>query len=201
MTGDTGSRSKIVWIALAALLLLLAVQQLRDRAQQRELAAVPSGPQRVMPAALEEIGAIEIAVEGVHRFSRDDTGAWFYHGVHDGPQAAHEHDPDPEMSLTIKKAFEALARARIERRLEMPEKDDPFGVTRPNMIILVYLAGQIEPRIRYHVGDLAPDELSRYLHVADTRDVITLPNYQIANLEKLLATVTAKPVPQTSAEH
>ncbi len=195
MTGSGGrGRTKVVWLVLAVMVTVVAGLQLRDRAQERAEAEIPSGPQMVMPAPLEEIGAIEIAVAGnLHRFSRDETGAWFYHGVHAGPQSAHEHVPNPEMSEKIAKAFGALSRARIERRLEMPENGDPFNVTRPDMIILVYLTGQLEPRMRYSVGDLAPDDLSRYIHVAGTRDVITIPDYQIRNLLDLIKTVTAQP--------
>lgn len=177
-----------------------------------------SGPSMLMPAPMEEIDAIEIADAGnLHRFARDEQGAWFYHGVHAGPQEAHEHVPDAEMSAKIAKFLAGLGRARIERRFELTD-DDPFGVTKPEMIILVYVSDLVRPRIRYSVGDLAPDELSRYVHivagsggvsmpgdqtpfldVGGGSEVVSIPDYQITNLRNLIDTVTAVQQPASAS--
>ena len=140
MTARRGGRSVIVWAILAALLIVAAVLELRDQPSQSD-DETATGPQFLMPAPLEEIAAIEIATDGnLHRFSRDEQGAWFYHGIHAGPQNVHEHVPDPEMSEKISKFLGGLGRARIERRFTLTD-DDAFGVTKPEMIILVYLPG------------------------------------------------------------
>ncbi len=191
MTAGRGRRSAIVWAILAALLIAVAVLEFRDQPSQTD-DETTAGPQFLMPAPLGDIAAIEIAVDGnLHRFSRDEQGAWFYHGIHAGPQSVHEHVPDPEMSEKILKFLSGLGRARIERRFTLTD-DDAFGVTRPEMIILVYLPGQIEPRARYSVGDIAPDDLSRYVHIADTKEVVSIANYQIRNLQNLIDTVTSQ---------
>ncbi len=191
MTVRRGGRSVIVWAVLAALLIVIAVLEFRDQPSQSD-DETAAGPQFLMPAPLEEIAVIEIAVAGnLHRFSRDEQGAWFYHGVHAGPQSVHEHVPDPEMSEKIAKFLGGLGRARIERRFTLAA-DDAFGVTKPEMIILVYLPDQIEPRARYSVGDIAPDEISRYVHVAGTSEVVAIANYQIRNLQSLIETVTSQ---------
>lgn len=200
MTVKRGNRVAIIWIVLAALIVVVVGLEFKDRTAQSG-AEVATGPQMLLPAPLEEIGAIEIAVDGnLHRFSRDKDSAWFYHGVHAGPQNVHEHITDPEMSEKIAASLGGLGRARIERRFELTE-DDAFGVTKPDMIVLVFLPDQVEPRMQYSIGDLAPDDLSRYIHIVGGPQVITIPDYQIKNLRALLATVTAETLPQSALEN
>ena len=190
-------RSKFVWAVMVALLVVVVALELHDRSSSRG-AVAPSGPSMLMPAPMEEINIIEIAVDGnLHRFARDEQGGWFYHGIHAGPQSTHEHVPDVEMSAKIAKFLAGLGRARIERRFELTD-DDAFGVTKPEMIILVYVSDLVRPRMRYSVGDLAPDELSRYVHIVGGSEVVTIPDYQIRNLLDLLETVTAEAI-QTPA--
>lgn len=186
------SRAVTIWTVLAALLVVVAVLEFNDRSK-RLAPQLPSGPRMMMPAPLDEIAAIEIAYEGdLHRFARDEqSDAWFYHGKHSGPQSMHEHVPDAEMSKKITKSLEGLGRARIERRLEIQE-NDPFGVTKPQMILLIYLPNQVAPLAQYAVGDLAPDNLSRYVQRIGDTQVITIANYQIKNLVDLLAFVTVQ---------
>lgn len=191
MSATRHGRSRIIWSVLAVLVFIVAVLEIRDRSSRPE-AEEPTGPSMLMPAPMEEIGVIEIAVAGnLHRFSRDENNAWFYHGIHAGPQAAHEHVPDPVMSEKIAKFLAGLGRARIERRFELTD-DDPFGVTKPEMIIMVYVSDLVKPTMRYSVGDLAPDELSRYVHIVGGSEVVSIPDYQIRNLLDLLKTVTAE---------
>jgi hypothetical protein len=191
MTTTSRSRSKVIWSVLAVLMVIVAALEIRDRSSRPE-AQEATGPSMLMPAPMDEISAIEIAVDGnLHRFSRDENKAWFYHGIHAGPQAVHEHVPDPVMSDKIGKFLAGLGRARIERRFELTD-DDSFGVTKPEMIILVYVADPVKPSRRYSVGDLAPDELSRYVHIVGGSEVVSIPDYQIRNLRDLLETVTAQ---------
>lgn len=192
MTGKARSRSIVIWSVLAVSLIIVAALEFSDRSAQQDTISV-SAPKMLMPAPIEEIAAIEIAVGGnLHRFSRNEENAWFYHGIHAGPQGIHDHVPDPEMSKKIEASLGGLGRARIERRFALTE-DDPFGVTKPEMIVLVYMPDQIEPRVSYAVGDIAPDELSRYVHMAGDPEVVSIANYQIRNLQNLIETVTAQP--------
>jgi hypothetical protein len=96
------------------------------------------------------------------------------------------------MSKKIAKSLGGLGRARIERRFTLNE-EDPFGVTKPQMIVLVYMPLEVAPRSRYSVGDIAPDELSRYVHINDSLEVVSIANYQIRNLQNLIETVSAQP--------
>ncbi|UCH47587.1 MAG: hypothetical protein JSU95_16225 [Betaproteobacteria bacterium] len=198
MTATNRGRSKVVWSVLAVLLVIVATLEIRDWASRSD-AEEATGPSMLMPAPMEEISAIEIAVDGnLHRFSRDENNAWFYHGIHAGPQEVHEHVPDPVMSEKIAKFLAGLGRARIERRFELTD-DDPFGVTKPEMIILVYVSDPVKPTKRYSVGDLAPDDLSRYVHIAGGSEVVSIPDYQIQNLLNLIEAVTAQPPPAAAS--
>ena len=197
MTAKVRSRSAVVWSVLAVLLIVVAALELSSYSEKERHSGHGHGssdaPQMLMPAPLDKIAAIEIAVDGnLHRFSRDDQNAWFYHGVHAGPQSVHEHVPDPEMSKKIAKSLGGLGRARIERRFTLTE-EDPFGVTKPQMIVLVYMPLEVAPRSRYSVGDIAPDELSRYVHINDSLEVVSIANYQIRNLQNLIEMVSAQP--------
>ena len=125
--------------------------------------------------------------------------------------------PDPVMSERIAKSLGLLGRARIERRFELTD-DDPFGVTKPDMIILVYVTDLVTPRIRYSVGDVAPDELSRYVHivagsgvvsipgyqnpymnVVGGSEVVSIPDYHIRNLRELIGAATTQPASEPAA--
>ena len=86
------SRAAIIWSVLAIFLVVIAVLEFGDRSKQATTVS-PEAPKMLMPAPLEEIAAIEIAVDGnLHRFSRDDQNTWFYHGIHAGPQSVHESE-------------------------------------------------------------------------------------------------------------
>ena len=65
--------------------------------------------------------------------------------------------------------------------------------------ILVYTSDLVRPSIRYSVGDLAPDELSRYVHIVGGSEVVSIPDYQIRNLRELLEMVTAQPASEPAA--
>ena len=197
MSEGRGRAAKI-WIVLAILIAIAIGLEIRDRLTQPATRA-PAGSPMLMPAPIDEMSAIEIAYDNnLHRFARDDEGMWFYHGVHAGAQAEHEHVPDPAMSDKIAASLGALGRARIERRLD-PTEGDPFGVTRPVMIIIVFLPDRTESAMQYAVGDLAPDDLSRYVQVVSSKQVLTIPHYQIQNLIDLLSAVAAQPTPESAS--
>ncbi len=191
-------RAAKIWIVLAVLIAIAIGVEVRDRSTQ-QATSVPAGPSMLMPAPIDEMSAIEIAYDNnLHRFARDDQGMWFYHGVHAGAQANHEHVPDPAMSDKIAASLSALGRARIERQLD-PIEGDPFGVTRPVMIIIVFLPDRTESAMQYAVGDLAPDDLSRYVQVVSSKQVLTIPHYQIQNLIDLITAVSAQPAPESAS--
>ncbi|MEZ5931900.1 MAG: DUF4340 domain-containing protein [Alphaproteobacteria bacterium] len=155
----------------------------------------------LLPVPLDQLSAIEIAVGGeVYRFERDHHGAWFHHhhdhhadGEADHGHAAHdghhEHHAAAEDAETIGSAFAALARTRIERRLEPVTNPAHYGVMKPDVLINVYGDDHLSPLARYAIGDIAPDTVSRYVMTVGSFAVLTIPNYQIENLLTLVKAV------------
>jgi hypothetical protein len=146
----------------------------------------------LLPVTVDQLGAIEVVHTGtLHRFERDAAGAWFYH-VHDvdtGSEGAHSHDVDPSLAERIAYAFAAFGRTRIERRLTLKTQGKDYGVTTPEMLILVYRPHDMQPLAQYAVGDIAPDTLSRYVLVVGSATVVTIANYQINNVLALIEAV------------
>lgn len=147
----------------------------------------------LLPAPIDQLGAIEIGYAGtLHRFERDSTGAWFYHGVHTGSEGAHAHAADASSAQRIESALAGFGRTRIEREFPIDTQSNPFGVTNPEMLILVYRPNELQPLAQYAVGDIAPDALSRYVLIVGSPAVVTIPNYQIENLLELIKAVGRK---------
>lgn len=82
----------------------------------------------LVPVAVEEIGAIEIILEGKsHRFERDKQGAWFFHQQHaDNPQL-NVHNADAKQVETITMAFNMLTRAQREQKIPYEDKCNSLG--------------------------------------------------------------------------
>lgn len=195
--GGVRRRVLIVWLVLAALIIGIAAMEFRNRSRLPESVAehVPGaeGSRVLIPAPIADLGAIEIGHAGtLHRFERDAGGAWFYHGVHANAQAAHAHQTDPAQAQTIDKAFAALGRTRMERQLKLDVQLGAYGLTSPQMIIIVYAKGNPLPMTQFAVGDVAPDGLSRYVLPVGGNYVVTIANFQIDNLLNLIQAVGEK---------
>ena len=220
-TGRIRARLLAVWIVLVALIAAIIVIERNDL--MRTLKAKDDGHGHwtgethwLLPAPIEQLGAIEIAHAGaLHRFERDASGAWFYHGAHTGQEGAHAHRADPAVSQKIDHALAGFGRARIERTFALdfgavgvdpvqrellpdPEVRD-YGVTVPSIIVLVYAPGGAQPLVQYAVGDVAPDGLSRYVLPVGSPTVVTIANYQITNLLNLVAEMSNTPVAGATA--
>ena len=195
-TTGKGRRKLIaVWLLLAALVVAIVLIERNDRVVSK---APDTGRDErlLIPVAIEELGAIEIAHNGtLHRFERDATGAWFYHGVHSGAQQQHTHNSDPATAARIEKAFAGLGRARMERQFPLNLQADEFGVTRPEMFIMVYRPKEMQPLSRYAVGTVAPDKVSRYVLPVGSSWVVTIADFQIDNLLSLIQAVAGTPSP------
>lgn len=204
MTQGTGIRRRVlvVWLVLAVLAAGIAFVEYRNRSQVPEGAAETihgaEGSRMLLPVPFEQLAAIEIGHAGtLHRFERG-TDAWFYHGVHANAQAAHAHQTDPAQAQIIDKAFAALGRTRMERQLKLDVQSGAYGLTSPQMIIIVYAKGNPLPMAQFAVGDVAPDGLSRYVLPVGGNHVVTIANYQIENLLNLIQAVREKPGQGTS---
>ena len=199
MTRGTGIRRRVlvVWLVLALLAAGIVFIEYQNRSQLPEGVAEiihgAEGSRMLLPAPVAELGAIEIGHAGIlHRFERDGSGAWFYHGVHANAQGAHAHQTDPAQAQTIDKAFAALGRTRMERQLKLDVPSGAYGLTSPQMIIIVYAKGNPLPMAQFAVGDVAPDGLSRYVLPVGGNYIVTIANYQIDNLLNLIQAVAER---------
>jgi hypothetical protein len=181
-------RVAIVWTTLLVLVAAIVALEWRDRAATESESQQPArDPRLLLPVPLAQVGVVEVVHEGaVHRFERDATGAWFYHGVHVKADATHSHRADPAMAQRIETALQGFERARMERKLATGQGLEEYGLANPHMLILVYRPHEIAPLLQVAVGDVAPDTYSRYVMVVGTSSVVTIANYQIDNLLGLI---------------
>jgi hypothetical protein len=188
--GGVSARVIAVWAVLAVVVGGIVALESRERAGQRSEAANRQDdrdPRLLVPVAIEQVGAIEVAYSGrVHRFERDAEGTWFYHGMHASQDATHLHRADPAMAQRIETAFQGFGRTRMERRLPAGPDLQQYGLIAPQMVILVYRPKELAPLLQVAVGDLAPDKLSRYVMVVGNSFPVTIANYQIDNLLGLI---------------
>jgi hypothetical protein len=186
-------RVVVVWLVFAALLGVVAAVEYRDVMASRSARGTEFDTNRLVPVPLEQLGAVEIADAGtLHRFERDATGAWFYHGAHGAAEATHAHASDPAAAARIDQALQGFGRGRMERRL--PAGSDPraYGLTAPTMLILIYRGRDRQPLAQYAVGDVAADTVSRYVDVVGV-GMVTIPSYQIDNLRALVGGMAGPP--------
>ena len=194
-------RSKliIIWITVLALAALIFVKE-RQLAKSEE---EPEGnrPKWLIPIALEEIGAIEVMRKGqLHRFERDDKGIWFYHGQQDVANAAeHAHRADPLAANTIAQAVAMFSRTRKEQPIPLQPGKDEYGVSRPDILIMVYNPKKSEPVARYSVGIVSPNGYCRYVLPVGATEAVTIPEYQITNLMAMIDAVSKNPLPTSQA--
>lgn len=189
--GRLRRRVVMVWAVLAVLIGVIVTIEYRDRDRENAGEGGHADARLLLPVPVDQLGAIELADRGrLHRFERDAAGAWFYHGVHTAATAAHTHTADPELSARIERALAAFGRTRIERQFVLDGEGAAYGVTAPEIVVLVYRPNQSQPLAQYAIGDMAPDTVSRYAVAVGSRNVVTIPNYQIDNLLALARAAT-----------
>jgi hypothetical protein len=178
----------IIWGVLLALAVVIFIGE-RQRSEQLGVSTQRVVPW-LLPAPMEKLGAIEIMVKGsMHRFERDAESRWFYHGAHDASKAEHGHSTDPQMAALIEKAMIAFGRVQREQKIAIKAGEDEYGVTRPDVFILVYLPKTDEPLARYAVGTIAIDRVSRYVLPVGAAEIVTIPDFHIKNLLALIDAV------------
>lgn len=187
-------KSRVAWVWLAALVLGAAIGYLQlrhagDSDADGDGHALASGPRMLMPAPMDEIGAIEIVYGGqLHRFERDAQATWLYHVDHGKTSATHQHQGTKAAGELIDKALNGFGRARLERDVPVDKQRDNFGVNSPQMIILVYSPGGKDLLAQYGVGTVAADTLSRYIIRVGSDTVHTIANFHIELLVELINT-------------
>jgi hypothetical protein len=182
----------VVWALLAVLVVAITLIEYADRRRPAAGSAGEADARLLLPIPVDELAAVEIADRGrLHRFERDASGAWFYHGEHSGAAAAdHTHPTDPAAAERIARAFAAFGRARIERRFRLERAGAAYGVASPDVLILVYRPDGAQPVAQLAVGHVAPDTVSRYVMLVGNPEVFTIPKYQIDNLLALTRPAT-----------
>jgi hypothetical protein len=189
------SRLLVVWALLAVLVGVIVVIEQTGLGGPRAGGGSATDPRLLLPASVAELGAIEVIDAGtLHRFERDASGAWFYHGVHGAAESAHQHTADASAAARIERAFSAFGRTRIERRIGRERDVAGYGLAAPKVVVLVYRPGAPQPLAQYAVGDVAPDTVSRYVDVVGgASGIVTIPSYQIDNLLALIDAVAGAP--------
>jgi hypothetical protein len=204
-------RLVIVWVLLLGLVggivLLGRESKVFVAGKGEEHSGVPSGDRRLLPAPMAQLGGIEIAYGGaLHRFERDAQGAWFYHAHATNAEAVanHTHRADAGVAQRIDKAFAGFENARREREFPNDPSAD-FGVAAPEMFVVVYGRTSAQaltrdagapPLMRYAIGNLAPDNFSRYVlpthNTEVSASVVTIATYQFDNLVNLIKDMQSK---------
>ena len=174
-----------IWLVLAAL--GVAIYMGETKRSERISAPIVRDERKLLPLPIESIGAIELINKGtMHRFERDKAGVWFYHGMHDASQGEHAHQADPQAADLIDKTLTAFGRTRRERSFPLNAAADEFGVTRPDLFIMAYQTGSVEPLARFAVGMVTVDNFGRYVLPVGSAEVVTIPDFQIKNLLDLI---------------
>jgi hypothetical protein len=120
--------------------------------------------------------------------------------MHTGTQTIHVHQTDPAQAQIIEKAFAGLGRARMERQFKLDMQATSYGLSMPQLIILVYGKTNPLPLAQFAVGDVAPDQYSRYVLPVGSAYVVTIADYQITNLLDLIHAVGGSAAPARGIE-
>jgi len=189
----TARRATLGWLALLLAALALITWQLRHPATPTvDEDDKPGEP--LVSAAYADWAAVEYLHRGNRvRFERDAAGLWFRHDAVAGEAADHAHHSDPAAAERIGTVLAVFSRARVERSLPSdPARLAGFGLVNPALIVLVHgRDGRVLQTLE--LGDVAPDGLSRYVQVPQTRQVHTIPDYHATALLSLLAPPAAGP--------
>ena len=188
MTGAE-TRRPLLWGMVLAAAVAASLYALREDHPAHEHA---EAVELLVPVPPAEMAAVEVLKAGqLTRFDRAEDGAWFLHPDAQGhaadARAGHAHAGTPDAAERIGKALAMFSRTRVERHVgPVGEERRRFGLLFPDLVVAVYTAGRAQPALRFEVGDLAPDGLSRYVLLTERGVVVTIPNYHVANLAALL---------------
>ena len=195
MTAHSGLRRSLAWLALLVAALALIFWQLRHPAPPTLDADAQLG-EPLVSTAYADWAALDTLSRGERlHFERNASGLWWRHDALATETADHLHPSDPAAAERIGQVLSTLSRARVERSLvNDPARLAAYGLANPALILLIHgRDGRLLQTIE--LGDIAPDGLSRYVQVAQTRQVHTIPNYHASGLLSLLEA----PVPPGAA--
>lgn len=191
-------RANLGWAALLLVALGLIAWQLQgphEAGHDDHDGHGAEATQLLVTAPLADWAAVELLQRGQRQgFERDAQGLWLRHASVAGEAADHAHRSNPAEAERIGGVLATLSRARIERTLPAdPARAAAYGLDNPALIVLLQArGGKVLQTLEF--GDLAPDGLSRYVHLPQTRAVHTVPHYHLAGLLTLLGPATAPAV-------
>ncbi len=201
--GAPRRRALVVWGILALLVALIAGVKYREqRESETDRAEAEASARELVPVSMSKIGIVELFQQGtLHRFERDAAGVWFYHGhAAETSGQPHAHQADPALAPAIEQIFLGFGRTRMERQFPRGALEKDYGTAAPELFIMIYEPKALKPLARYAVGGVAPDRLSRYVLPDGSPMVVTIPNYQVENLQALVRVVTGQmPLAQLQA--
>jgi hypothetical protein len=155
-----------------------------------------NAPQRsstlLLPMSMATISTVEVLENGaLTRFERDPEGDWFHHvGQHvHGPGGIPSHKADPQLAPLLAGELLALERAAIEAVVaQHPDADTlrEFGLEHPPSVLLLYTRDSSRAVARVEFGKATRDGLGQYARVQETDNVVTVPSYTAAHVDKLL---------------
>jgi hypothetical protein len=149
----------------------------------------------MLPASIDRIWAIEIVFRAkLHRLERDSAGNWLVHaGQHTHSSSSDAHIADPDKAHIIATALAALDQTQIEAVVARHPTDadlDRYGLSRPEVIALMYTRDSSSPLLRLEIGNMTGDGFTRYARLSG-EDVVTIAAYTATNLVQLLKAVGA----------
>jgi hypothetical protein len=147
----------------------------------------------LLPASIDRIWAIEIVFQGkLHRLERDGAGNWFVHvGEHTHSGNSDEHIADPAKARVIAAALAALDQTQIETVVARHPGDadlEKYGLSRPEVIALMYARDSSSPLARLAIGKVSGDGFGRYARLSGS-DVVTIAAYTASGIIQLLKAV------------
>jgi hypothetical protein len=186
MSGRSGLRRSLAWLALLLAALALIFWQLRHPVAPTVDADDKLG-EPLITAPYADWAAIDTLSRGERmHFERDAAGLWWRHDAVAREAADHVHPTDPAAAERIGQVLATFSRARVERSLSSdPARLAAYGLANPALIVLIQ--GRDDRLLQtIELGDIAPDGLSRYVQLPQTRQVHTIPNYHAIGLLSLL---------------
>lgn len=137
----------------------------------------------LVPLSMTDVAAVELLARGQpYRFERDPTGAWLLHQHAAGADPNQVHRADPGQSERIARALMAFGNTQIDGSIARSGGGDVYGLLDPEVVIALFTPDPAQAPITFTVGDLAPDDLGRYVLMPDGAEIVTVADAEITTL-------------------
>jgi hypothetical protein len=193
-----GENLKIwAWVTLLIVGVLASTYFATENVDDDEESAHDAPIEFLLPTGIDEIAAVEIIVEDrAHRFERHGDGAWYKHDhTHKAGSSkeAHRHEIAVDAASRIAKTFTTFSRTRVERTIaKLPLENNVYGTAVPEMAVVIFSIAEVQPILSLHIGHITPDGFARYVVVVQRNAVVTIPEYQVAQLRDLVASFNGR---------